>query len=70
MQNNNDLMNKLCMHSQRKVHLNSDLSVFTLHVIVFNIPRTRAPGLNLFNKLIYEKLHLMGEFDVLFKRNL
>ena len=63
-------MNKLCMHSQRKVHRISDLSAFTLHVIVFNIPRTRAWGLNLFNKLIYEKLHLMVEFNVLCKRNL
>ena len=64
MQNNNDLMNILCMHSQRKVHCISDLSVFTLHLIVFNIPRTRAQGLNFFNKLIYEKIHLMCEFAV------
>ena len=70
MQNNNDLMNKLCMHSQRKVHLNSDLSAFTLHVLGFNIPRTRAQGLNFLNKLIYEKIHLMCEFAVVCKRHL
>ena len=57
-------------YSQRKVHLYSDISVFTLHVIVFNIPRTRAQGLNFLNKLIYEKIHLMCEFAVVCKRHL
>ena len=57
-------------YSQRKVHRISDFSVFTLHVIVFNIPRTRAWGLHFLNKLIYEKIHLMCEFAVVCKRHL
>ena len=65
-------MNKLCMHSQRKVHRISDLSAFTFTMyFVFNIPRTRAPGLNFLNtELIYEKLHLMCELAVVCKRHL